>query len=158
MNERMIEAYERGWVMFALFMILVFLVFIGYTLSGFAFYIPTSAERIDPTKVLAGGFPQPHVEQVGPHKYQAYVIARAFSFSPGEMHFKVGDEVTFFVTSPDVQHGFYVHGTDINVQVIPGEVGKVKTKFKRPGEYLIICNEYCGIGHQNMLGKIVVEE
>ncbi len=158
MNKHVIEAYERGWMLFSLAMILVFLVFIGYTLSGFAFYVPTAAERIDPTKVRTGGFPAPHVEKVGPGKYQAYVIAQAFTFLPNEMHFKVGDEVTFYVTSPDVQHGFYVHGTDINVQVIPGEIAKVKTKFKRPGTYMIICTEYCGIGHQNMLGKIVVEE
>jgi len=158
MQKHVVEAYERGWMIFSLVMILVFLVFIGYTLSGYAFYVPGSAERIDPTKVRAGGFPQPHVEEVGPGKYQAYVIGQTFTWLPNEMHFKVGDEVTFFVTSPDVQHGFYVRGTDINVQVIPGEVAKVKTRFKRPGTYLVICNEYCGIGHQNMLGKIVVEE
>ena len=158
MNKHVVEAYERGWMYFSLFMILVFLVFIGYTLSGFSFYVPDAARRIDPTTVRAGGFPQPHVEEVAPGKYQAYIIGQAFTWLPSEMHFKVGDEVTFFVTSPDVQHGFYIHGTNINVQVIPGEVAKVKTTFKRPGEYLVICNEYCGIGHQNMIGRIVVEE
>ena len=158
MNERMIEAYERGWMYFSLLMILVFLVFIGYTLSGYAFYVPDAARRIDPTTVRTGGFPAPHVEKVAPGKYQAYVIGQAFTWLPSEMHFKVGDEVTFFVTSPDVQHGFYVRGTNINVQVIPGEVAKVKTVFKKPGEYLVICSEYCGIGHQNMIGRIVVEE
>ncbi len=158
MDKHVIEAYERGWMLFSLAMILIFLVFIGYTLSGYAFYVPDAARRIDPTTVRTGGFPKPHVEEVAPGKYQAYVIGQAFAWLPGEMHFKVGDEVTFFVTSPDVQHGFYIHGTNINVQVIPGEVAKVKTTFKRPGEYLVICNEYCGIGHQNMIGKIVVEE
>ncbi len=158
MDKRVIEAYERGWMYFSLLMILVFLVFIGYTLSGYAFYVPDAAQRIDPTKVLAGGFRKPGVEELAPGKYQAYVIGQAFTWLPSEMRFKVGDEVTFFVTSPDVQHGFYIHGTNINVQVIPGEVAKVKTTFKRPGEYLVICNEYCGIGHQNMIGRIVVEE
>jgi len=158
MNKRVIEAYERGWTYFSLLMILVFLVFIGYTLSGYAFYVPDAARRIDPTTVRTGGFPEPGVEEVAPGKYQVYVIGQAFTWLPSEMRFKVGDEVTFFVTSPDVQHGFYIHGTNINVQVIPGEVAKVKTVFKRPGEYLVICNEYCGIGHQNMIGRIVVEE
>ncbi len=158
MNKHVIEAYERGWTYFSLLMILVFLVFIGYTLSGYAFYVPDAARRIDPTTVRTGGFPEPGVEEVAPGKYQVYVIGQAFTWLPSEMRFKVGDEVTFFVTSPDVQHGFYIHGTNINVQVIPGEVAKVKTIFKRPGEYLVICNEYCGIGHQNMIGRIVVEE
>ncbi len=157
MDQHLIEKYERWWMIFSVAMIVVFLVFIGYTVSGYAFYVPDSSSRVDPVKVQAGAF-RPRVEKVAPGKYQAFVVARAFSFSPGEMRFKVGDEVTFYVTSADVQHGFYIQGTNINVQVIPGEVGKVKTVFKRPGEYLIICNEYCGIGHQNMIGKIVVEE
>ncbi|WP_281004375.1 hypothetical protein [Marinithermus hydrothermalis] len=37
-------------------------------------------------------------------------------------------------------------------------MAKVSTRFDRPGVYRIICTEYCGIGHQNMLGKIIVEE
>ena len=43
-------------------------------------------------------------------------------------------------------------------QVLPGEVSTVRYTFKRPGEYRIICNQYCGLGHQNMFGTIVVKE
>lgn len=155
-----IERYERNWLLFALVMIVVFLVFIGYTLTGFAFYVPSSAERIDPTTVRNPGslFSNPHVEKTGDNVYTAYVLAQAFTFLPSEIHVPKGARVIFYVTSPDVQHGFYVRGTNIDVQVIPGEVGKVEHTFKKPGEYRVICNEYCGIGHQDMIGKIVVED
>lgn len=66
--------------------------------------------------------------------------------------------MTFYITSPDVQHGFYVEGTNINPQIIPGEVTKLEYVFKKAGTYRIVCNEYCGIGHAQMFGKIVVEE
>jgi cytochrome c oxidase subunit 2 len=32
------------------------------------------------------------------------------------------------------------------------------TTFRRPGEYLIVCNEYCGLAHHLMQAKVVVEE
>ena len=65
-----------------------------------------------------------------------------------------GSTVNFYVTSADVLHGFEVQGTTINVTAIPGIVGKVTYTFAKPGVYYIICNEYCGIGHQAMLGEI----
>ncbi|WP_456414771.1 cytochrome c oxidase subunit II [Oceanithermus profundus] len=162
-NEKLIHAierYERSWLLFALVMIVVFLIFIGYTLTGFAFYVPSAAERIDPTTVRNEGslFANPRVEKTGDNVYTAYVLAQAFTFLPGEIRVPKGAKVVFYVTSPDVQHGFHIRGTNVNVQVIPGEVGKVEHTFDEPGEYLVICNEYCGLGHQDMIGKIIVED
>jgi cytochrome c oxidase subunit 2 len=36
-------------------------------------------------------------------------------------------------------------------------VTRVVYTFDEPGEHLIICHEYCGIGHHNMWGKVIVE-
>jgi heme/copper-type cytochrome/quinol oxidase subunit 2 len=41
--------------------------------------------------------------------------------------------------------------------VIPGYDYGLKITPNRPGEYRIVCNEFCGVGHHNMLGSIVVE-
>ncbi len=40
--------------------------------------------------------------------------------------------------------------------VTPGWVSTVAHTFKKPGKYLLVCNEYCGAGHQLMAGEIVV--
>ncbi|RME84633.1 MAG: cytochrome C oxidase subunit II, partial [Caldilineae bacterium] len=77
---------------------------------------------------------------------------------PNEIHIPAGATLTMFLTSRDVQHGFYVIGTDINVMVVPGQVSRVEHTFDEPGEYQILCHEYCGAGHQTMAGKIIVEE
>ena len=87
-----------------------------------------------------------------------YVLAFAFGYQPNPIEVPQGAEIVFKITSPDVIHGFHVEGTNINVEVLPGEVSTVRYTFKRPGEYRIICNQYCGLGHQNMFGTIVVKE
>ncbi|GEM82478.1 MULTISPECIES: cytochrome c oxidase subunit II [Meiothermus] len=156
-HEHVIERYERAWILFGLAMITVFIILIGYMMLTMGNTNPVSAARIDATKVRTeGDFANPRVEQVG-NEYVAYVQAFSFGYLPMEMKFKAGQKVTFYITSPDVQHGFKVENTNINVQVIPGEVAKVSYTFKKPGEYNLICNEYCGIGHANMVSKIVVE-
>ncbi|WP_448377705.1 cytochrome c oxidase subunit II, partial [Fervidobacterium sp.] len=98
------------------------------------------------------------VVQTGPNQYTVYVLAFAFGYQPNPIEVPKGAEIIFKITSPDVIHGFHVEGTNINVEVLPGEVSTVRYIFKKPGEYRIICNQYCGLGHQNMFGKIVVKE
>jgi len=156
-NEHIIERYERAWIFFGLAMITVFIILIGYMVLTMGNTIPVSTGRIDATKVRTeGDFANPRVEQVG-NEYVAYIQAFAFGYLPTEMKFKAGKKVTFYITSPDVQHSFQIANTNINVQVIPGEIAKVSYTFKQPGEYRIICNEYCGIGHANMISKLIVE-
>ncbi|RIH88527.1 cytochrome C oxidase subunit II [Calidithermus roseus] len=153
-----IERFERGWLVFGIGMIVVFVVLIAYTMANFGGSIPVGTQRIDPTKVRSEGeFANPRIEQIG-NEYVAYVQAFAFGYLPAEMRVKKDRKVTFYVTSPDVQHGFMIERTNINVQVIPGEVARVSHTFRKAGEYQIICNEYCGLGHANMISKIVVEE
>ena len=40
--------------------------------------------------------------------------------------------------------------------VVPGYISQFTTQFPHPGEYLIACNEYCGIGHHMMAAKLHV--
>ena len=66
--------------------------------------------------------------------------------------------MTFRITSSDVMHGFEVVGTNANAMAIPGYVSQFTVTFKRSGEYIVGCNEYCGILHHNMVGKLIVRE
>ena len=64
--------------------------------------------------------------------------------------------MTFYVTSKDVQHGFQIEGTNVNMQIVPGQVSMLSHRFDKPGEYLWVCHEYCGTGHAAMYGKVIV--
>jgi cytochrome c oxidase subunit II len=77
---------------------------------------------------------------------------------PRPLH--VGRPVEFRLTSADVNHGFAVFSPQdvflFQVQVIPTKVQLYNYTFTEPGTYTIECFEYCGVGHDQMLGKFRV--
>ena len=71
-----------------------------------------------------------------------------------------GKEVEFQVTSDDVNHGFaiYRNKTELitQTQAMPGFVNKLRVTFEEPGEYEVMCLEYCGLAHHAMSTTIYV--
>ena len=119
---------------------------------------PSSGTTIDPAHVsTTPPFDHPGLHRIGDHQYEAYYVAPVFRFTPAEMRVPVYSRVVFFITSPDVVHGFSVPKTGINVMVVPGWVSSVSYTFRERGTYLLLCNEYCGSEHHLMSGKIIVE-
>jgi cytochrome c oxidase subunit 2 len=110
-------------------------------------------------KVLRKTPPFDHigVQEIAPGKYQAVVIGQTWAFTPDEIDVPLGAEVDFVATSSDVIHGFFIPGTRVNMMLIPGQVSEFAYRFTRPGEYLLICHEYCGRLHHTMAGKVVVK-
>jgi cytochrome c oxidase subunit 2 len=80
-----------------------------------------------------------------------------FSFDPARLVVPAGKRITFYLTSGDVVHGFYIPKTDVNMMAVPGWVNTMSHTFAKRGTYLLICHEYCGIGHQDMFAKIEVQ-
>lgn len=68
-----------------------------------------------------------------------------------------GVEYTLHISSLDVNHGFSLYPANVNFQIVPGYDYGLKITPNNPGEYKIICNEFCGINHHIMLGKVVIE-
>ncbi len=155
-----IHTYEKWWIGASLVVLAVFAVAIG--LSGFAagIQVPAPELRVDPNIIAKSGpFAEPGLRELAPGKYEAYILAQAnpWRFRPDEIRVPVGSTVTFYLTSADVQHGFRLHDSNINVMVLPGQVSKLTHTFDTVGEFPFICHEYCGVGHQNMYGTIIVE-
>ncbi len=136
--------------------------FLAITLAGYAssYHVVGAYERIDPTKLYEPGSPfaDPAVRELAPGKYEAYIRAQIWQFTPNEIHIPVGSQVTFYVTSQDVEHGFKVEETNVNMMILPGQISTLTTRFTKPGTYNFICHEYCGQLHHTMFGKIVVED
>lgn len=101
-------------------------------------------------------FTEGQLIQVAPGRYEAHVVAKMFSFKPSPLKVPKGAVVDFYLTSQDVVHGFYVDGTDVNLMAIPNTVNYAQAHFDKPGKYQVICHEFCGLGHQDMTGEIVV--
>ena len=101
---------------------------------------------------------QPKVTRIDDRTYQVFAVAQMWTFQPAEITIPAGTEVDFYVTSKDVVHGFNIYEKNVNLMAVYGNINKTTVKFDKPGEYNIVCHEYCGIGHQNMQSKIIVKD
>jgi cytochrome c oxidase subunit 2 len=86
-----------------------------------------------------------------------YMIARLWQWWP-IIELKKGETYRFHLSSLDWQHGFSLQPANINIQVLPNYEHVFTLTPNAAGEYSVICNEYCGIGHHLMIGKILVVE
>jgi cytochrome c oxidase subunit 2 len=122
-----------------------------------AIHPPSHLETLDPLTVrTTSDFARPRVERRPDGSVLVVAVAEMFRFVPASIEVPAGRPITFRVTSPDVLHGFQIVGTNMNVTVAPGYVSEVTLTFERPGDYLIVCNEYCGLSHHFMHGTLVV--
>lgn len=112
--------------------------------------------QVDPTNLQATVFGKPGLYRDENGNYSAIVVAKAFAFEPAVLKVPVGERINFHVTAADVVHGYYVHGTNINVDLMPGQVSSFSTTFDTPGKHNVICFEYCGVGHHNMINELIV--
>ena len=83
-------------------------------------------------------------------------IGQQYSFTPQCILVPADTPVTLRTTSADVVHGLLIEGTNINTMLVPGYVSELKTSFKGTGDRVMPCQEFCGIGHQGMWGKVKV--
>ncbi len=85
----------------------------------------------------------------------AYLIARLWEWWP-ILELEKGQSYRLHMSSLDWLHGFSLQPTNINIQVHPDYEMVLTLTPTQAGEFAIVCNEFCGIGHHNMLGRIHV--
>ena len=73
---------------------------------------------------------------------------------------ETGQQVEFQITSADVNHGFGIYDEAMRLvaqaQSMPGYVNRLNVTFDEPGVYQILCLEYCGLSHHDMIGEVIV--
>ncbi len=128
-----------------------------------------SSYRVDPatfaaqTEAFIGRYTVGEIDGVPvvapPPGSDVYLEARAFAWEP-VIQLKRGETYRFLISSRDVQHGFslVMPPHSINVQVLPGYVTVLELTPEKAGEFPLLCNEYCGLGHHLMIGRIIVTE
>lgn len=91
-----------------------------------------------------------------PPNSDAFMRAAQWSWDP-ILKLKAGQTYRLHLSSVDVNHGFSIYPLNMNFQAVPGWDSVLTITPTKAGEYTIICNEFCGIGHHLMFGKIYVE-
>jgi len=153
-----IHKAEKIWMAFGIGMLVVFLATITTAAVVDGFVPPSHVQSIDPAKVSqTPPFDKPGLHKLADGSYEAYYVAHIFAFEPHHLTIPVGAKVTFYVTSTDVVHGFSIPETGVNTMVEPGWVSTVSHTFDKPGTYLLVCNEYCGIAHHTMADSVEVK-
>ena len=154
-----VEFYERIWMGAAVGLLVLFLGTIVFTAANDTVHPPSHVETVDPMALAnSPEFGNPAVTVHPDGSVVVSVVTTMYSFSPDPIVVPANRPVTFRVTSADVMHGFGVVGTNANATAIPGYVSQFTVTFKKPGEYIVVCNEYCGVMHHNMVGKLIVRK
>lgn len=84
------------------------------------------------------------------------MTAKQFTFTPESIEVNKGDKVRLIVTSLDVPHGFSIPEYGINERLDPGKPVTIEFTADKEGTFTAFCSVFCGSGHSNMKGKLIV--
>ena len=74
------------------------------------------------------------------------------------LHLPVNTDYKFVLRAKDVLHNFTVPQFRVKMDLVPGMTPYQWLRPTRTGQFDILCEELCGIGHFAMRGAVVVEE
>jgi len=154
-----VDRYEGIWIRISAVVLVIFFLLIVVAAFSVGFQVPGAYKRIDPATLMNpdSPFANPALRELAPGKYEVYIRAQVWMFTPNQIHVPVGSTVTFYVTSQDVQHGLKLTGTNVNMMVLPGQISTLKATFNQTGTFNFMCNEYCGLQHHTMYGQMIVD-
>jgi len=86
------------------------------------------------------------------------ITAKKFEFSPDSITLKKGEPVVFEISSGDSKHGFSLHAFGVRSDVLPGKVSRIRFTPDKTGKFTFSCDVFCGDGHEEMTGTVIVTE
>lgn len=153
------ERLEHRWAIVAVCIVVVMIVMAAFAGIHQLAMPQAQVETVNArTLHLAGEFIESNLgTQVEPNgAVTVRAIGQQYTFSPPCIVVPAGTPVTIRATSADVVHGFLIGGTNINLMLVPGFVSVAQATFDTPGDHVMPCHEFCGVGHQGMWGKVRV--
>jgi cytochrome c oxidase subunit II len=85
------------------------------------------------------------------------LVAERFKYTPAEFRVKAGQPVVLEFNSVDFVHGFHMPDLKVRADLPPGRPTRVQLGALRPGTYDFLCDNFCGDGHEEMHGRMIVE-
>ncbi len=84
------------------------------------------------------------------------IKAQRFEFDPGTIVVKAEENIRFEITSQDVTHGIEIKDFGINEVLEPGKTQVITFVAGKSGRHHFHCSVYCGKGHDQMHGELVI--
>ncbi len=154
-----IDALEKKWAQIALAMCALFISIIMIEALFHNVNAPSNVETVDSASLhLSREFAEDNlgVQADKDGNIIVRMVAGRYSFFPKEISVPAETKLTFRWVSIDVLHGVHIPMTNMSTMIVPGFVAQIETSFPKPGDYPVLCNEYCGLGHDHMWSKIQV--
>lgn len=154
-----VDHLERKWINITILTVglLVFIITIDAFFHGVN--PPSKVETIDSARLhLSKEFTENNLGVQLDDKGAIVIrmVAGRYSFFPKHISVPAETKLTFRWVSMDVLHGVHIPMTNMSTMIVPGYVAEITTTFPKPGEYPVLCNEYCGLGHNHMWSNISV--
>ncbi len=86
------------------------------------------------------------------------ITAKKFEYNPQKIVLKKGVPVVLELVALDRIHGFRILGLGLRADVLPDQAVRVEFTPDKAGRFVFACDVFCGDGHEDMDGVIVVEE
>ena len=93
-----------------------------------------------------------------PAEREIHITAKKFEFTPDTVTLKKGEPVVLMFSSQDRKHGFNLRAFGIRADVNPGGTAQIRFTPDKTGKFTFSCDVFCGEGHEDMTGTIVVTE
>lgn len=122
---------------------------------------PKAIGAIAVLALFTNSFAFPGQQPAAPDEPKVFdVVARRFAFEPPTIEVVEGDRVRLLVRSADGPHGVEIKAFKVKKAVPRAKPGDepvvIEFVASAAGEYPILCSEYCGNGHKDMTGALVV--
>jgi len=99
-----------------------------------------------------------HFVTAQPGERVVTVVAERFQYTPAEIRVRKGEPVVLEFTTRDVTMGFNAPELGVRADIVPGQVARVRLVPDKAGTFTFYCDIFCGSGHEEMTGTIVVTE
>ena len=88
---------------------------------------------------------------------EIHISAKKFEYHPNKVTAKLGQPVVLVLTSEDRIHGFKMPDFGLRTDIVPGQETRVTLTPNKAGSFTFFCDVFCGDGHEDMDGTLVIE-
>lgn len=154
-----IDQLEKKWAGISLGIASLFVVIILISALFHGIHAPSNVETIDSARLhLSEEFAEDNlgVQTNADGSVTVRLVAGRYGFYPKNVVLPAETNIKFRWVSLDVIHGVHIPMTNMSTMIVPGYVAQVQTVLHHTGEYPLLCNEYCGMGHAHMWSNLKV--
>ena len=86
------------------------------------------------------------------------IVAQRYRYTPREVTARRGERIILAFEALDFVHGFHLPDFGLRMDLLPGRTTRIPLQPMAAGRFTFLCDNFCGEGHEEMNGTLVVTE